>query len=124
MWLSRQISIELQKVAQSFPVVVLIGPRQVGKTSLVQQLFAKHTYVSLDLASHAEAAETRPVEFLDRFPPPVVLDEIQYAPSFFRHIKTVVDSRKGQNGLFVLTGSQCQVWGSDHGRSATGRTFS
>ena len=106
MWLPRQIAEELRNVANTFPAVVLIGPRQVGKTSLVQQLFAGHAYVGLDMASHAEAAETRPDEFIGRFAPPVVLDEIQYAPSFFRYIKTVVDSRKGQNGLFVLTGSQ------------------
>jgi uncharacterized protein len=62
--------------------------------------------VPLDLAGHAEMAETRPEEFLRRFPPPVVLDEIQYAPAFFRYIKTSVDARRGENGLFVLSGSQ------------------
>ncbi len=87
-------------------MVVLVGPRQVGKTSLLGQTFPDHAYVPLDLAGHAELAETRPDEFLRRFPPPVVLDEVQYAPRFFRHIKTTVDERRGENGLFILTGSQ------------------
>jgi predicted AAA+ superfamily ATPase len=106
MWIEREISKELLQIARTFPVVVLVGPRQVGKTSLLEKVFSKFTYVSLDVSSNAEAAETRPQEFLDRYPPPLVLDEIQYAPSFFRYIKAYVDSHKGQNGLFILTGSQ------------------
>jgi len=106
MWIERELTSELQCVAETFPVVALVGPRQVGKTSLLERIFPEHRYVSLDVAANAEEAETRPKEFLQRNPPPVVVDEIQYAPSFFRHIKTYVDSRKGQNGLFVLTGSQ------------------
>jgi hypothetical protein len=106
MWIEREISKELQCLARSFPVVALVGPRQVGKTSILEQTFPDYAYVSLDVASNAEVAETRPLEFLRQYPPPVILDEIQYAPSFFRHIKTVVDSRKGERGLFLLTGSQ------------------
>jgi len=106
MWIEREISTELQELARTFPVVALVGPRQVGKTSILERVFPDYGYVSLDVAANAETAETRPQEFLKRFPPPVVLDEIQYAPSFFRHIKTVVDSRRGENGLFIITGSQ------------------
>jgi hypothetical protein len=106
MWIEREISKELRQVVKAFPVAVLMGPRQVGKTSLLEKVFSEYTYVSLDVSSNAEAAETRPQEFLDRYPPPVVIDEIQYAPSFFRFIKNYVDSHKGQNGLFILTGSQ------------------
>jgi hypothetical protein len=106
MWIEREISKELRQVVKTFPVAVLVGPRQVGKTSLLEKVFSEYTYVSLDVSSNAEAAETRPQEFLDRYPPPVVIDEIQYAPSFFRFIKNYVDSHKGQNGLFILTGSQ------------------
>jgi len=83
-----------------------VGTRQVGKTSILERIFPDYGYISLDVAANAEAAETRPQEFLNRFPPPVVLDEIQYAPSFFRHMKTFVDSKRGSNGLFVITGSQ------------------
>ncbi len=101
MWIERQLAGELQRLAGSFPVLVLVGPRQVGKTALLERTFADYTYVPLDLAGHAEMAETRPADFLRRFSPPVVLDEIQYAPTFFRHIKTTVDAQKGKNGLFA-----------------------
>lgn len=106
MWIEREISTELKELVRTFPVVALVGPRQVGKTSILEKTFPDYTYVSLDVALNAEVAETRPREFLKEYPPPVVLDEVQYAPSFFRHIKTFVDSKKGINGLFILTGSQ------------------
>lgn len=106
MWIEREITSELIKAAAGFPVVALVGPRQVGKTSILERVFASYNYVSLDAPGHAEGAETRPQEFLQRHPPPLVVDEVQYAPSFLRHIKAWVDSQKGQNGLFVITGSQ------------------
>ena len=105
-WIQREISDELRQIARSHPVLVLTGPRQVGKTSLLERLFPEHRYVSLDVASNAEMAETRPAEFLNRYPPPLLIDEVQYAPAFFRDIKTVVDARRGEKGLFILTGSQ------------------
>ncbi len=123
MWIEREIAGELLVAAQSFPVVVVVGPRQVGKTSLVERVFASHSYVSLDVAALAELAETRPADFLARHPPPLVLDEIQYAPAFFRQIKTFVDSHRGRQGLFILSGSQnfmlmAQVADSLAGRAA------
>lgn len=106
MWIEREISSELTKIAKAFPVLVLIGPRQVGKTSILERTFPEHSYVSLDVGTHTESADTQPEEFLIQHPPPVILDEIQYAPSFFRHIKTYVDAHGGENGLFIITGSQ------------------
>jgi len=106
MWIEREIAAELKKAAATFPVVALVGPRQVGKTSILERMFPDYDYVSLDVAVNAEAAETRPREFLQQHMPPVVVDEVQYAPAFFRHIKTHVDAYKGRNGLFVITGSQ------------------
>ncbi len=106
MWIDRQIAGELRRLASSFPALVLVGPRQVGKTALLERAFGDYAYVPLDLAGHAEMAETRPEEFLRRYPPPVVLDEVQYAPAFFRYLKTAIDARRGENGLFVLSGSQ------------------
>lgn len=106
MWIRRSISDELTATAKSFPVLALVGPRQVGKTSLLERVFPDYHYVSLDTASIAEMMETRPADFLVQYPPPVVLDEVQYAPGFFSTIKNTVDKRRGQNGLFILTGSQ------------------
>ena len=106
MWIKREISEELLTIASSFPVTVLVGPRQVGKTSVLERTFSSYSYVSLDMAAQAEMAETRPDDFLRMHPPPLVLDEIQYAPAFFRQIKTYVDRHRGENGLFILSGSQ------------------
>ncbi len=106
MWIEREITGELERAAEAFPVVALVGPRQVGKTSLLERTFKEYRYVSLDVAANAEAAETRPRQFLQVNPPPLIVDEVQYAPSFFRHIKAHVDANKGKNGLFIITGSQ------------------
>ena len=122
MWIEREITTELVRAAAAFPVVALVGPRQVGKTSILERVFSGYRYVSLDVAAHAEAAETRPQEFLQRHPPPVVVDEVQYAPSFLRHIKAYVDSKRGQNGLFVITGSQNFLLMENLAESLAGRT--
>jgi hypothetical protein len=106
MWITREVTPTIIDAVKTFPVVVLIGPRQVGKTSVLEHTFPKYRYASLDVAAHAEMAETRPQDFLAQFPPPVILDEIQYAPSFFRHIKTSVDQHRADTGQFILTGSQ------------------
>jgi predicted AAA+ superfamily ATPase len=106
LWIPRQLRPQILRLAATFPIVVLVGPRQVGKTSLLENAFGGIPVVPLDVAGNAELAETRPEEFLARFPPPVVLDEIQYAPKLFRYLKASVDQRRGENGLFILTGSQ------------------
>ena len=106
MWIEREITSNLGRIAAEFPVVVVVGARQVGKTALLERAFTDRAYVTLDVGAHAEMAETRPAEFLRAHPPPVVVDEVQYAPAFFRHVKTAIDARRGENGLFILSGSQ------------------
>ncbi len=80
----RQISDRILALADSFPVIVLTGARQVGKTTLLKHLFPSHNYVSLDLIPEAELAENSPSEFLRRNPEPLIIDEVQYAPGIFR----------------------------------------
>ena len=106
MWIPREIEGLLTRRAAQRPVVVLTGPRQTGKTSLVQRLFTGYEFVSLDLPSEAEQAEHDPRAFLARHPPPLVVDEVQYAPQLFRHLKSVVDAERDRPGQFILTGSQ------------------
>ena len=106
MWIAREIERLLQDRVAQRPVVVLTGARQTGKTSLVRRLFAAWQYVSLDLPSEAEQAEHDPRGFLARHPPPLVVDEVQYAPKLFRHLKVAVDAKRDRAGQFVLTGSQ------------------
>ncbi len=106
MWIPRDIEARLRRSARTRPVVVLTGARQTGKTSTLRRLFARHDFVSLDLPTEAEQAEKEPKEFLRRHPAPVVIDEVQYAPALFRHLKVAVDASRNRAGQFLLTGSQ------------------
>jgi predicted AAA+ superfamily ATPase len=106
MWIPREIERRLRQSARTRPVVVLTGARQTGKTSTLRRLFPKYGFVSLDLPSEAEQAEKEPDRFLSRHMAPAIIDEVQYAPSLFRHLKVAVDANRGRNGQFLLTGSQ------------------
>src|SRR5215471_18965798 len=70
------------------------------------RLFPQHAFVSLNLPTEAEQAEKEPHDFLRRHPAPVIIDEVQYAPGLFRHLKATVDANRTCNGQFLLTGSQ------------------
>ncbi len=96
----------MERLVRHFPVLVLTGARQTGKTTLLRQLFPTHTYVSLDLPADAALAEEDPSEFLRHYPPPLLVDEVQYAPGLFRHIKVAVDRDRDMHGQFILSGSQ------------------
>lgn len=106
MWIDRTIEPRLQQAARTRPIVVLTGARQTGKTSTLQRLFPDWGFVSLDLPTEAEQAEREPRVFLARHPPPVIIDEVQYAPALFRHLKAAVDAQRHRPGQFLLTGSQ------------------
>ena len=106
MWIERDIEPRLQRSARTRPVVVLTGARQTGKTSTLLRLFPNHGFVSLDLPSEAEQAEKEPHNFLRRHPSPMIIDEVQYAPGLFRHLKVTVDASRTRDGQFLLTGSQ------------------
>lgn len=106
MWIPRDIEPRLQRSAGTRPVVVLTGARQTGKTSTFRRLFPHYEFVTLDLPTEAEQAEKEPQSFLRRHMPPVIIDEVQYAPGLFRYLKVAVDANRGRNGQFLLTGSQ------------------
>jgi predicted AAA+ superfamily ATPase len=106
MWIPRYIEDRLRRSARTRPVVVVTGARQTGKTSTLVRLFSDYEVVSLDLPTEAEQAEKEPDAFLRRHPPPLIIDEVQYAPALFRHLKVAVDARRSKNGQFLLTGSQ------------------
>ena len=106
MYYSRALEDALQHASAQFPAVLVTGPRQVGKTTLLQHLCAKDRhYLTLDDLSLRQLANDDPPLFLQRFPPPVLIDEIQYAPDLLPYIKMEVDA-SGQPGAFWLTGSQ------------------
>lgn len=102
----RTLSKAIQETSAQFKVLLLTGPRQVGKTTLLQDVQKKsRSYVSLDDLNMRLAAQEDPAGFLDRLSLPVLIDEVQYAPNLFPYIKMVVD-KANEPGLFWLTGSQ------------------
>ncbi len=106
MYAKRTLERFFLKAADQFPVMLVTGARQVGKTTFLQRLRAeKRTYVTLDDPLILSLAREDPALFMQRFPAPVLIDEIQYAPGLLPHIKMEVDRRRQPN-LFWLTGSQ------------------
>ncbi|MEX1029328.1 MAG: ATP-binding protein [Paenibacillaceae bacterium] len=106
MYITRTMEKVVLAIQGSFPVLLITGPRQVGKTTMLKRLSdATRQYVTLDDPLLRELAVTDPALFLQRFEPPVIIDEIQYAPELLPHIKMYVDNNKS-NGDFWLTGSQ------------------
>lgn len=92
--------------ARQFPALVVTGGRQTGKTTLLRHLYPAASFASLDLPSAAYQADERGEEFLAGYPEPVILDEVQYAPGLFRHLKVAIDAARSRRGRFLMTGSQ------------------
>ncbi|MDA3899419.1 MAG: ATP-binding protein [Spirochaetes bacterium] len=105
MYISRNIKNQVQLYLNLFPVILLTGPRQTGKTTFLLNQLSEYKYVTLDDPAEAERAVNMPQQFLDSLSVPVIIDEVQYAPELFRYIKTAVDANK-KPGSYVLTGSQ------------------
>ncbi|MFH1336276.1 MAG: AAA family ATPase [Candidatus Zixiibacteriota bacterium] len=106
-YIKRTLERVLTRVVQEFPVVMLTGPRQAGKTTLLKYLLAKsHQYISMELPDIQAAANSDPRGFLELYPPPVIFDEVQYAPGLFPYIKEHVDAHRDRTGQYILTGSQ------------------
>lgn len=106
MYKQRTLEGYFRRASEQFPVMLVTGARQVGKTTFLSHLAAGgRQYVTLDDPLLLSLAKTDPGLFLSRFSPPVIIDEIQYAPELLPHIKMEAD-RTGKPGLFWLTGSQ------------------
>lgn len=115
MYINRMIEKAVRKTAESFPVIIITGARQVGK-STVLQILKEHNmnYVTLDDLEARSLALKDPKYFLEQHPYPLFIDEIQYAPNLLPYIKMIVDKERFENlmqnrktsSLFWLTGSQ------------------
>ncbi len=106
MYKDRTLEAFIEKADRQFPVLMVTGARQVGKTTFLKHLRKDaRAYVTLDDPLILGLAKNDPALCLKRFPPPVLIDEIQYAPELLPHIKMAVDSHRAP-GQFWLTGSQ------------------
>lgn len=117
----RELETELKSLAEQYPVVTVIGPRQSGKTTVVQHAFPEKKYANLEFPDIRAMALEDPRGFLEQFPEGAVLDEIQRTPELLSYIQPLVD-QKGQKGMFILTGSHQIELHEAVSQSLAGRT--
>lgn len=104
-FIPRQIEPVIRRLITQYPMVALTGPRQSGKTTLLQTMFPDYTYISLENTDMRLFAQDDPVGFLKRYPSRVIFDEVQRVPDLFSYLQTTVDANR-QMGQFILSGSQ------------------
>ncbi len=110
MYKNRFLESQLINFSRTFPIILLTGARQVGKTTLLKHISQqvsrlRHNYVSLDEFQIRSLAKNDPGLFLQQFPAPLIIDEVQYAPGLFTYLKIEVERKKRMGGYW-LTGSQ------------------
>jgi uncharacterized protein len=122
-YIPRSLEPVITKAVAQFPAVVLIGPRQSGKTTLLKHLFGeRYRLISLEAPDVRLAAVTDPRGFLNLYPPPVIFDEIQFAPALLPYIKEYIDDHRETAGQYLLTGSQNLLLMQQVTESLVGRT--
>ena len=104
-YINRNCEIAINRASRMFSTVLVTGARQVGKTTLLKHLASGIPYITLDDPILLQSAIEEAGNFFKTAPPPVIVDEIQYAPNLFNYIKMIADE-SGKKGQFFLTGSQ------------------
>ena len=131
-YIKRNIETIFKEMEKTFPVVMVTGPRQVGKTTMLKELTEneKINYVTLDNLDARALAKEDPELFLRTYETPLIIDEFQYAPNILSYIKIIVDEKRQErvkdssvkvNGLFYLTGSQAFEIMEETSESLAGR---
>ena len=120
MYFHRHIEPVVERIAKRKPVIVLTGARQVGKSTMLKEVYQGIRYISLNKPLVRESAKENPALFFEANKPPIVVDEIQKAAELFDYIKDIVDDDKAK-GQFYLTGSQSMKLMKNVSDSLTGR---
>ena len=105
-YIPRIAAAQLRRAADNFSAVLLTGPRQCGKTTLLKHIFPKATHILLEAPDVIARVNSDPRRFLDELQTPVILDEIQNTPALLGYIRTRIDSAPDHKGQWLLTGSQ------------------
>ena len=119
--IKRNITKELHLLLQEYPIVTVLGPRQAGKTTLVQHELPDYAYVSLEDPDERMLAAEDPRAFLRRYPGNTIFDEVQRVPTLLSYLQGIVDKEQ-KNGRFVLTGSHQLELRAAVAQSLAGRT--
>ena len=105
-YIPRTLERAIRRALRTFPAILVTGPRQSGKTTLIQKIFSDtHRYVSLENPDQRAQCLADPLSFLETHSPPVIFDEVQYTPELLHYIKTEIDSDR-KPGQWILSGSQ------------------
>ncbi|MDR2571554.1 MAG: ATP-binding protein [Oscillospiraceae bacterium] len=121
MYIKRKLEKKILNLSAAFPVVMVTGARQVGKTTLLKHLAeSARNFVTLDIPENRIMAVEEPAAFFQKYKPPLIIDEFQYAPNLLPYIKAYVDEHK-ICGCFWLTGSQSFVSMQNVSESLAGR---
>ena len=117
----RSIEQVINEYKEQFPILLLTGPRQVGKSTLFKELFrTEYKYFSLDDPILKEQIVNDPRLFLKNNPKKLIIDEVQYAPSIFPYLKMKVDENR-EDGMYLMTGSQAFVLMKNVSETLAGR---
>ncbi len=116
----RQLEAPIREMLSKFPILLVTGPRQAGKTTLLREKFKDYEYVNLEFAANREFAASDPVGFLKQYAGKVILDEAQRVPQLFSYLQVRVDEDR-EMGKYILSGSQNFLLSDNAAQSLAGR---
>lgn len=118
--IARQLETSIREMLTKFPILLVTGPRQAGKTTLLREMFADYQYVNLEFAANREFAASDPVGFLRQYAGKVILDEAQRVPQLFSYLQVRADEDR-EMGKYILSGSQNFLLADNVAQSLAGR---